>query len=504
MTTMLMSNLLILPLLLPAVCALALVFIRTNSRLSRIFSIGTMAVTTVISLFLLIHVMYNKPIALDFGGWEAPFGIQFVGDSLSLLMVTTSSFVVTLIMAYGFGRTEKRAIRYYLPSFILFLTVGVIGSFLTADLFNIYVMFEVMLLASFVLITLGQSIEQLRAAIIYVVLNILGSWLLLLGIGLLYKMTGTLNFALVAQRLNEMNDKSAITIVSMVFLIAFGAKAALVLFMWLPKAYAVLNTELAALFAALMTKVGAYALIRFFTLIFDGHEGITHPLLVFLACITMLIGAFGVLAYRDIKKIAAYQVILSIGFIILGLGSNTYTGVNGAIFYLANDIVVKTLLFFIIGSLVYITGYRQYRNLNGLAKQEPFFGVAFVVMILAIGGVPPFSGFPGKVFIFKGAIENGNYIGLALMIITSLIAMFSLFRIFFTMYLGNEKKAEETEFKKIPTYRKGLIGILTAVILAMGLAAPLIFKVTDNATHLNMDDGLYEKMVNPHLVKEDK
>ena len=151
---MLMSNLLILPLLLPAVCALALVFIRTNSRLSRIFSIGTMAVTTVISLFLLIHVMYNKPIALDFGGWEAPFGIQFVGDSLSLLMVTTSSFVVTLIMAYGFGRTEKRAIRYYLPSFILFLTVGVIGSFLTADLFNIYVMFEVMLLASFVLITL--------------------------------------------------------------------------------------------------------------------------------------------------------------------------------------------------------------------------------------------------------------------------------------------------------------------------------------------------------------
>ncbi|RIP20732.1 cation:proton antiporter, partial [Staphylococcus gallinarum] len=198
----------------------------------------------------------------------------------------------------------------------------------------------------------------LRAAIIYVVLNILGSWLLLLGVGLLYKLTGTLNFTLVAQRLNEMDDKSSIVIVSMVFLIAFSAKAALVLFMWLPKAYAVLNTELAALFAALMTKVGAYALIRFFTLIFDEHSGITHPLLVFLSCITMLIGAFGVLAYRDIKKIAAYQVILSIGFIILGLGTNTIAGVNGAIFYLANDIVVKTLLFFIIGSLVYITGLR--------------------------------------------------------------------------------------------------------------------------------------------------
>lgn len=158
--------------------------------------------------------------------------------------------------------------------------------------------------------------------------------------------------------------------------------------MWLPKAYAVLNTELAALFAALMTKVGAYALIRFFTLIFNHHSGITHPLLVFMACLTMIIGALGVIAYKDIKKIAAYQVILSIGFIILGLGSNTFAGVNGAIFYLSNDIIVKTLLFFIIGSLVYISGYRNYQYLSGLAKREPFFGVAFVVMIFAIGGVP--------------------------------------------------------------------------------------------------------------------
>ncbi|HJG54335.1 Na+/H+ antiporter Mnh2 subunit D [Staphylococcus arlettae] len=499
-----MSNLLILPLLLPALCGLILVFIRNNSLLSRIFAIGTMAVSTLVSLFLLIHVMQGKPIKLDFGGWQAPYGIQFVGDSLSLLMVTTSSFVVTLIIAYGFGRAEKRAIRFYLPSFILFLTVGVIGSFLTADLFNIYVMFEVMLLSSFVLITLGQSVEQLRAAIIYVVLNIVGSWMLLLGIGLLYKLTGTLNFAHVAQRIGEVQDQRAVVIISMVFLVAFGSKAALVLFMWLPKAYAVLNTELAALFAALMTKVGAYALIRFFTLIFNEQDDVTHSLMVFLACVTMLIGAFGVMAYKDIKKIAAYQVILSIGFIILGLGTHTFAGVNGAIFYLTNDIVVKTLLFFIIGSLVYITGHRNYQYLSGLAKQEPFFGVAFIVLILAIGGVPPFSGFPGKLLIFQGAVENGNYIGLTLMIITSLIAMFSLFRIYFTMYLGSSEKGEQVLFKRIPFYRKSLIGMLVAVVIAIGLAAPILFKVTENATHLNMDDQAYEKAVNPHLLKEEK
>lgn len=160
----------------------------------------------------------------------------------------------------------------------------------------------------------------------------------------------------------------------------------------------------------------------------------------------MIIGAFGVLAYKDIKKIAAYQVILSIGFVILGLGTHTFSGVNGAIFYLANDIVVKTLLFFIVGSLVYISGYRQYHYLSGLAKREPFFGIAFIIMIFAIGGVPPFSGFPGKVLIFKGAIENGNYIGLGLMIVTSLIAMYSLFRILFLMYFGDQD-GEEVEFK---------------------------------------------------------
>lgn len=498
-----MSNLLIMPMLLPFLCALILVFIKNKNQTSKILSITTMIVSTLISLALLIYVVNHKSITLDFGGWKAPFGIQFLGDSLSLLMVTVSSFVVTLIMAYGFGRGEKRVNLFHLPTFILLLTVGVIGSFLTSDLFNLYVMFEIMLLASFVLVTLGQSVEQLRAAIIYVVLNIIGSWLFLLGIGMLYKTVGTLNFSHIASRLNHMESNQTITIISLVFLVAFSSKAALVIFMWLPKAYAVLNTELAALFAALMTKVGAYALIRFFTLLFDHHPGITHPLLVFMSCITIIIGAFGVIAYKDIKKIAAYQVILSIGFIILGLGSHTHAGVNGAIFYLSNDIIVKTLLFFIIGSLVYISGFRNYKYLSGLAKREPFFGVAFIVMVFAIGGVPPFSGFPGKVLIFQGAIQNGNYIGLALMILTSLLAMYSLFRVMFVMYFG-DTDGEEVKFKEIPPHRKGILGILVAVVLAMGIAAPVVLKVTDNATNLNMKEHVFQENVNSHLKEVEK
>ena len=491
---MMNSNLLILPILLPLLCALLLVFTKNKNRVSKILYIGTMTVNTLISLALLIYVMNHKPITLDFGGWKAPFGIQFLGDTLSLLMVTVASFVVTLIMAYGFGPAEERVNRYYLPTFILFLT---------SDLFNLYVMFEIMLLASFVLVTLGQSIEQLRAAIVYVVLNIIGSWLFLLGIGLLYKLVGTLNFSQVALRLDDIHNNEMVVVIAIVFMIAFGSKASLVLFMWLPKAYAVLNTELAALFAALMTKVGAYALIRFFTLLFDQHPNITHPILVFMSCITMIIGAFGVIAFKDIKKIAAYQVILSIGFIILGLGSNTFAGIHGAIFYLTNDIVVKTLLFFIIGSLVYMSGYREYKYLYGLAKREPFFGVAFIVMIFAIGGVPPFSGFPGKVLIFQGAVQNGNYIGLALMILTSLLAMYSLFRILFIMYFG-DADGEQVDYNPLPVHRKCMIGILTVVVLVMGLAAPIVMNVTKNATELNTNDAYFHHLVNPHLKEENK
>ncbi len=493
------DNILAVPILLPLLGALLLVILNKQVRLSRFIALFVLLISFVVSLVMLIDVYNHKPIVLNFGNWEAPFGIQYVGDALSLILVTTTFLVVFMIVAFGFGRGEKRASRYYLLSFVLFLTTGVVGSFLTADLFNLYVMFEIMLLASFVLVTLGQSVEQLRASIIYVVLNVIGSWFFLIGIGLLYRQIGTLNYTHIAIRIHEMDDPTAIHLVAMSFIVAFGSKAALVLFMWLPKAYAVLNTELAALFASLMTKVGAYALIRFFTLIFNKSGEIVEPLLIVMAGFTMVIGAIGTIAYRDIKKIAAYQVVLSIGYIIFGLGTHTFNGINGAIFYLVNDIVVKALLFFIIGIMVYTTGYRQYRFLTGLAKKEPWLGVAFIVVTLAIGGVPPFSGFPGKLLIFLGAVEHQHYVGLVLMIITSLIGMYSLFRVFFYMYAGNRDKGAEIQFKPIKSNRKAIVLFMTAVTLAIGLCAPVIYQVTAQATDLSMNVQKFEKMVNPGL-----
>ena len=170
-----MNNLILVPLLVPLITGLILFFFKERLALTRRIAITSLAITTIITAWLLVEVSLNKVLVINFGDWQPPFGIQFVGDELALLFTTVSCFVVTVIIYFGFGKRERVANRYFLPSFILFLLTGVNGSFLTADIFNLYVMFEIMLLASFVLVTLGQSVEQLRAAIIYVVLNIIGS-----------------------------------------------------------------------------------------------------------------------------------------------------------------------------------------------------------------------------------------------------------------------------------------------------------------------------------------
>src|SRR5699024_85495 len=373
-----MNKLLLKLLLVSLSSGLLIIFFKERLALTRRIAITVLALTTIVSGWLLVDVSMNKALVINFGDWQPPFGIQFVGDELSLLFTTISCFVVTVIIYFGFGKRERLANRYFLPSFILFLLSGdngsfltadifnfgywkssfgilfvvdelsllfttiscfvfsviiyfgfgkrerlanryflpsfilfllsgVNGSFLTADIFNLYVMFEIMLLASFVLLTLGQSIEQLRASIIYVVINVVSSWFFLMGVAYIYGTLGTLNFGHIAMRISESNQPTTTTLVAIIMIFVFGGKAALVVFMWLPKAYAALNTELAALFASLMTKVGVYALIRLMVLMFDQKPEVTHFLLYIMAILTMIIGSIGVLGFKDIKKIAAYQ-----------------------------------------------------------------------------------------------------------------------------------------------------------------------------------------------------
>ncbi|RZI01307.1 Na+/H+ antiporter subunit D [Staphylococcus condimenti] len=496
-----MNNILLIPLLVPLVTGLVLFFFKERLMVTRRIAITMLVITTSVSVYLLVHVFNHQTLVINFGDWQPPFGIQFVGDTLGLIFTTIANFVVTVIIYFGFGKKEHLANRYFLPSFILFMLTGVNGSFLTADIFNLYVMFEIMLISSFVLLTLGQTVEQLRASVIYVVMNVVSSWFFLIGIAYLYGTLGTLNFGHLAMRIAESNQTPAMTMVAIIMIFVFGGKAALVMFMWLPKAYAALNTELAALFAGLMTKVGVYALIRVMTLLFDQQPDITHQLMYYMAVITMIIGAVGVLGYDDVKKIAAYQVILSIGFSVLGLSALNEAGVTGAIFYAGHDMIIKTLLFLVLGVFVVQCGSRSYKNMGGLIHVHPSLGIIFFILTLSIGGVPPFSGFPGKVLIIQGAMEKGYVTGVIVLVITSIIAMYSLLRIFFVMYFGQENVPQ---VKNTPLAMHKIVAmmLLTAATIFMGVCGEWFLDFARQAAEFNLHPSEYIKSVIPDVKVE--
>ncbi|WP_422052017.1 Na+/H+ antiporter subunit D [Staphylococcus simulans] len=496
-----MNNMMLIPLLLPLVTGLILFFFKERLMVTRRIAITIQIINTAVSAYLLAYVYQHQPLVINFGDWQPPFGIQFVGDTLSIFFVTIANLVVTCVIYFGFGKREHLANRYFLPSFILFMLTGVNGSFLTADIFNLYVMFEIMLIASFVLLTLGQTLEQLRASVIYVVMNVVSSWFFLIGVAYLYGTLGTLNFGHLAMRISESDQPPMMTMIAIIMIFVFGGKAALVMFMWLPKAYAALNTELAALFAGLMTKVGVYALIRVMVLLFDQQPDITHQLMYYMAIITMIIGAIGVLGYEDVKKIAAYQVILSIGFSVMGISTLNQAGVTGAIFYAGHDMIIKTLLFLVMGVFVVLTGYRSYKQMGGLIHTHPSLGITLFIVTLSIGGVPPFSGFPGKLLIIQGALAEGYVVGVALMIITSLIAMYSLLKVFFYMYFGREEMPVVQRQPILPHKLIAMI-LLTVATILMGLCAEWILDVAHHAAEFNINPSDYIKSVIPNVEVE--
>lgn len=495
---MLMNNLLLIPLLLPLVTGLVLFFFKERLMVTRRIAITVQVINTMISVYLLVYVYQHNPLVINFGDWQPPFGIQFVGDTLGLFFVMIANLVVTVVIFFGFGKREHLANRYFLPSFILFMLTGVAGSFLTADIFNLYVMFEIMLISSFVLLTLGRTLEQLRASVIYVVMNVVSSWFFLIGIAYLYGTLGTLNFGHLSMRITESNQPPAMTMVAIIMIFVFGGKAALVMFMWLPKAYAALNTELAALFAGLMTKVGVYALIRVMVLLFDQQPDVTHQLMYYMAIITMIIGAIGVLGYEDVKKIAAYQVILSIGFSVLGISALNEAGITGAIFYAGHDMIIKTLLFLVMGVFVVICQTRSYKEMGGLIHTHPSLGIVLFILTLSIGGVPPFSGFPGKLLIIQGALAQGYVAGVVVMIITSLIAMYSLLRVFFYMYFGREGMPVVQKQTILP-HKIAAMLLLTIATIVMGFGAEWFLDIAHQAAEMNLNPGDYQEAVVPHL-----
>lgn len=485
-----MNNLIVLPMVLPVMVGILLIFLRPYIKAQRVISLLAMVANIGIAIYLLNRIQAEGVLRLDFGGWNPPFGILFVADSFSVILVLIASFVTLACLIYAFSSVGKKMENMYFYSFVNFLIAGVNGSFLTGDLFNLYVNFEIMLLASYVLIVLGGQKVQLRESLKYVVINVLSSWFFLVGIAYLYGQLGTLNMAHISQLISESGQTPLLTVTSLVFLTVFALKSGLLLYFWLPGSYSAPPTAVAALFGGLLTKVGIYAMFRMFTLIFYHEPQITHTAIGILAGLTLIGGSIGAIAYKDLRQIASYNVIIAVGFILIGLAVMTPAAIEGSVYYLMHDMIAKTLLFLLIGTMITVTGERRLDNISGLIRNYPVFGWIFFIVMVSLAGIPPLSGFIGKVLVGQGAVEAGSYVLLALAFISSVFVLYSLLRIFLNSFWGETIISFDDEVPMKKGWMTSFI-LMTVAMVVLGVGAEFFAPYVADAANTLMNPDIY-------------
>ncbi|APS38341.1 MULTISPECIES: proton-conducting transporter membrane subunit [Salegentibacter] len=411
------------PLLLQMLLAIILMFFWRKINAQRIISMFGSLVHLAVSITVFAYIWNNGTQTVQAGSWEAPFGITFIADTFSATMVLLTSIAGLAVSIFSSGSVIGDRLRFgYFPIFH-FLLLGLTGAFLTGDIFNLYVWFEIIIISSFVLITIGGEKAQLEGAVKYFTLNFLASMIFLTAIAVLYGLTGSLNMADLANKVAAVENRALVEITAILFLIGFGIKSAIFpLYFWLPASYHTPPSAVSAIFGGLLTKVGVYALIRVFTLIFVDDVFLDQILLV-LAIFTLFSGALGALVQNNIRKVFSYLIICHIGYMIIGLGMFTEVAIAGAIFYLVHDIVVKTNLFMISGLIYRIKGSNSMRALGGFYANYPKLSLLMFIPLFSLVGIPPLSGFWPKISLITASFESGSYWSLAAIIFASFITL---------------------------------------------------------------------------------
>ncbi len=491
--------LLFLPIAIPFLSAGAAFLLRHRSEWSRAASILGSIALFVVSVILFARVLDEGVVAAQMGGWPAPFGITLVADFLSAVMVLITGVIGLAVAVYGLGEVDRRLDQYGFQALYQVLLAGVCGAFLTGDLFNLYVWFEVMLIASFGLLVLGGNRAQMEGGIKYVALNIVATVFFLTAIGLLYGLTGTLNMADLAGRVAALDDTAPVLAVALLFLVAFGIKSAVFpLFFWLPAAYHTPNVTVSAVFAGLLTKVGVYALIRVFTLVFDGVQDTVGPVLVWIAVLTMVTGVLGAAAQNQIRKILSFHIISQIGYMVLGLALWTPLALVGAVFYLIHHIIVKANLFLIAGVVRVGQGSFELKHLGGLYVSKPWLGLLFLIPAFSLAGFPPLSGFWAKFLVVKASLDAEAYLVAFFALLVGLFTVFSMVKIWMGVFWDTppDRPAEDKDGYAVATATPGLAMIapvvaLAAITVAIGLYSQPMVVFAEQAADQILNPSAY-------------
>ena len=486
-----MSNFLLLPIIIPFFFGMLLIFFQKNVALQRILALTGLFIAGVCAAILLVDVNKYGIQTVTFGNWPAPFGITMVADGVATLLVLTTLLLGFFIVWYGFHSIGKDRERFFYYPGVMLIITGVNGAFTTGDIFNLFVFFEVLLMSSYLLIVLGGTKAQLRESIKYILVNVLSSALFVIAVAYLYSVVGTLNMADISVKIADIQQPGIITTIAVLFLMVFGMKAAIFpLYFWLPSSYAAPPIPVLALFGALLTKVGIYAITRTYTLFFVHDLSYTHELLMILAVLTVAAGCIGALATFDAKQIIIYNIVIAVGVILFGVAQMNEIALEGAMFYLVHDMIIKAALFMLVGIVIYVAGTSNLRKMGGLMKRYPALGWFYLIAAFGLAGIPPLSGFVGKLLIVQGGFAAGNIWGSIFILATSLLVLLSVIRIFVYAFWGDGGQ-EATVDKK--TYNGLFIPtvLLVVISIAYGVGSEWVEPFMANAAHVLSDPSAY-------------
>lgn len=495
MSETLFANLAGLPVVLPIMAALMMLLVPRPTLFRRVFATLVLSSLLGLALWMVVHVQAEGPLVLRVGGWLAPYGIVLVGDTLAAIMLCLSSATALACALYGFA--ENAAVDEHpmrLP-LLLMLLAGIDLSFLTGDLFNLFVAFEVMLLSSYALLTLEAGASESRRALPYLTLNLVGSALFLATCGFAYSLFGTLNFAEMIGRADLLAGDIRVTMLAVLMLLVFGLKAGVFpLYYWLPISYPMLPAPMAAFYAGMLTKVGVYVLLRIFGTVLPPQLDTVHTLIAWTAGLTMVIGVLGAVAQGRVQTILSYHIVSQIGFMVLAIGLFSPFAFTAAIFYIIHHIIVKAALFLVGGVVIRANGTDDLARTGGLWRAAPWLGIVFVIQAMSLAGLPPLSGFWGKFMIIQEGLSQGEWVLVGMSLVASVLTMMSMLKIWLGAFWRGDAAASVNYDKNAK--RMTAVGVgMVAVSLVIGLGAETFVKVARHAANETLDRAGYVSVV---------
>ena len=472
------TTLAVLPLVVPLGTAILALWVRSSSRLQAGVSLAGHGLLLVAATALVHHVWDTGPVVAQMSDWAPPFGITVAIDLVGAALVWVTAVITLTVAVYASGYIDESRRQSGFWPLMSILTMGVNGAFVTGDLFNLYVWFEVLLMSSFVLLSMGNERNQVEASVKYVAINLVSSSAFLIATAMLYGITGTLNMADLSQKVVASASPGLVTTVAVLLIVAFGIKAAVFpVYFWLPSAYPAPPAAISGLFAALLSKVGVYSLLRCFTLLFHGDQVLAKSVLLWVSGATMVCGVLGALSQTVLRRAFSFHLITAIGFMMMGIAILSEASLMATVFYLLADMIVIAGLFLTAGVVEKVTHSQDTRQMGGLYDHRPLLCVAYLIPALSVAGFPPMSGFWGKLGLLRATIDSGYFTMAAVALGTSALTLVSVGQIWSRAFWRPKAVLSPQPYRRMTAAAFAL----AAMTLALGLFPGPLYEFTERA-----------------------